>query len=153
MPRFMLYQSLKSTQQQPAMAESWYDKLWIMMYRIMHELLWIRMFWSWVRWFANDFHDLQIISRVTKRSFFMVMNVLFYSLHAFYFLNTQICQKQSSIAHFAIVTKDGLFWLSIVTSPQLICDITQTRGTSIVMSYSWIVLACTIGAKAMFTNE
>ena len=27
--------------------------------------------------------------------------------------------------YFAIVSKDGLFWLSIVTSPQLICDVTR----------------------------
>ena len=32
--------------------------------------------------------------------------------------------KQLSIADFAIVAKDSLFWLSIVTSPQLICDVT-----------------------------
>ena len=33
--------------------------------------------------------------------------------------------KQSSIADFAIVAKDSLFWFSIVTSPQLICDVTR----------------------------
>ena len=49
--------------------------------------------------------------------------------------------KQSSIAEFAIVAKDGLFWLRIVKSPQLICDVTQTWGTGIVTSYSSIVLA------------
>ena len=54
---------------------------------------------------------------------------------------TQFRSKQSSIVHFAIVTKDGLFWLSIVTSPQLICEVTQTRGNSIVTSYSSIPLA------------
>ena len=55
--------------------------------------------------------------------------------------NTQFCLKPSSIAHFANVTKDGLFWLRIVTSPQLICDVTRTRYTSIVTSYLSIVLA------------
>ena len=30
-----------------------------------------------------------------------------------------------SMADFTIVAKDSLFWLSIVTSPQLICDVTQ----------------------------
>ena len=39
---------------------------------------------------------------------------------------------------FAIVAKIGLFWLSIVTSQQLICDVTRT---SIVTSYSSIFLA------------
>ena len=33
--------------------------------------------------------------------------------------------KQLSIANFAIVAKDSLFWFSIVTSPQLICDVTR----------------------------
>ena len=55
--------------------------------------------------------------------------------------NTQFCQKPSSIAYFATVAKDGLFWLRIVTSPQLICVITRTRDTSIVASYLSIVLA------------
>ena len=54
---------------------------------------------------------------------------------------TQFCEKPSSITHFATVAKDGLFWLRIVTSPQLICDVTRTRDTSIVMSYSSIVFA------------
>ena len=49
--------------------------------------------------------------------------------------------KQSSIAHFAIVAKDGLFWLNIVKSSPLSCDVTRMRGTGIVMSYSSIVLA------------
>ena len=30
-----------------------------------------------------------------------------------------------SIADFAIVGKDSLFWFSTVTSPQLICDVKQ----------------------------
>ena len=50
-------------------------------------------------------------------------------------------KKPSSIAHFATVAKDGLFWLRIVTSPELICDVTRTRDTSIVTSHSSIVLA------------
>ena len=40
-----------------------------------------------------------------------------------------------------IVPKGGLFWLSIVTPPQLICDVTWTYGTGIVTSYSPIVAA------------
>ena len=37
--------------------------------------------------------------------------------------------------------KERSNWLSIVKSPHLICDNTRTRGTSIVSSYSSIVLA------------
>ena len=57
-----------------------------------------------------------------------------------YFIYT-IPLKTLPIADFAIVAKDGLFWLSIVTSPQLICDVTRTWSTVIVTSYSSIVLA------------
>ena len=83
----------------------------------------------------------QIISRVTKKSLFMVTNVLFISYTLFYVLNTRFRKKKQSIAHFAIVAKDGIFLLNIVTSSQLICDVTRTRGTAIVTSYSSIVLA------------
>ena len=83
----------------------------------------------------------QIASRVTQKSLSTVTNVLFYFLHAIYVLNTKFRQKQLSITDFAIVAKDGLFWLNIVTSPQLICDVTRTWGTGIVTSYSSIVLA------------
>ena len=65
----------------------------------------------------------------------------FISYTLFYALNTPSRYKQSSIAHFAIVAKDGLFWLNIVTSSQLSCDATPTLGTGIVTSYSLIVLA------------
>ena len=64
-----------------------------------------------------------------------------------YILKTLFCYKQSSIAHFAIVTKYGIFWLNIVTSSQLICDVTWTRGTGIVMSYSWLILDCSCPCK------
>ena len=40
-------------------------------------------------------------------------------------LEHSIPPKQLSIADFAIVAKDSLFWFRIVTSPQLICDVTR----------------------------
>ena len=73
----------------------------------------------------------QIASRVTKKSLFTVTNVLFYFLRPW----------THKIADFAIVARDGLFWFSIATSLQLFCDITRTRVTGIVTSYSPIVLA------------
>ena len=57
-------------------------------------------------------------------------------------LEHTILLQKTSFPHFTIVAKDCLFWLNIVTPSQLICDVTQTWGTSIVMSYSSIVLAC-----------
>ena len=62
---------------------------------------------------------------VTQKSLFTVTNALFYSLHAIWCPEHTIPLKQISIADFAIVAKDSLFWFSIVTSPQLICDVTR----------------------------
>ena len=83
---------------------------------------WITIFWSWVGWFANDFHEWR--SHEWKS--------LTNHLTPFYILNIPFRYKQSSIAHFAIGARDGLFWLDIVTSSQWICDVTRTRGTGIV---------------------
>ena len=59
----------------------------------------------------------------------------------FYVPERTVPLKQLSIADFAIVAKDGLLWFNIVTSLQLICDVSRTRVTGIVTSYSSIVLA------------
>ena len=84
----------------------------------------------------------RIASRVTQSSLFMVTNVLFYFLHdSLCPERTIFHSNQLSIADFAIVARDGPFWLSIVTSLQLICDVTRTWGTGIMTSYSAIVLA------------
>ena len=58
-----------------------------------------------------------------KKSLFMVTNMLFYFLHAISCTEHTFRYKQSSIAYFAIAAKDGLFWINIVTSSQLICDV------------------------------
>ena len=68
-------------------------------------------------------------------------------------LNAQFRQKQSSVANFTIVAKDGLFWFSIVMSLQLICDVTRMRVTGIVTSFSSIVLSRANWRKAIFTSE
>ena len=66
-------------------------------------------------WRHCNVNHWQITSRVTKKSLFTVTNVLFYFLHAILYLehtvilNTPFRYKQSSIAHFAIVARDGLF--------------------------------------------
>ena len=75
-----------------------------------------------------------------QKSIFTVTNVSFF-LHAILCPEHPIPLKQSSIIHFAIVAKEGIFWHSIVTSSQFICDVTQTWGNRIVTSYSSIVLA------------
>ena len=58
--------------------------------------------------------------------------------------------EKSLTAPFAIVTKNGLFWLSIVTLPQLICDITQL---ALWRHISRLFFHVQIGAKAIFTSE
>ena len=66
----------------------------------------------------------------------------FISYMLVYVLNTQ-STIQLSIADFAIVVKDGLFSISIVTSPQLLCDVTL----------AWLFLHDQIGTKAIFASE
>ena len=53
-------------------------------------------------------------SQVTPKSLFMVTKYYFISYTLF---EHTIPLKQLSIADFAIVAKDSLFWFSIVTSP------------------------------------
>ena len=61
-----------------------------------------------------------------------------------YFMSqTHNSLKQLSVTDFTIVAKDDLFWLRIVTSPLLICDVTRMWGTGIMTPYSVIVLAPT----------
>ena len=67
----------------------------------------------------------QIASRVTPKSLFKVTNVSFYFLHAIWCPEHTIPLKQLSIADFAIAATDSLFWFSIVTSPQFICEVTR----------------------------
>ena len=83
----------------------------------------------------------EIASRVTQKSLFTATNILFYFLHAILYPERMMSLKQWPIAYLFIVAKDGVFWLSIAKSPQLICDVRRTIGTSIMRSYSSIVLA------------
>ena len=81
----------------------------------------------------------QIASRVTQKSLFTVTNVLFYFLHAIFCPEHTIPLKKIIDSWFRHCRQG---WsLSIVTSPQLICDITRMWGTGIVTSYLSIVLA------------
>ena len=89
----------------------------------------------------------QIASRVIQKSLFTVTNVLFYFLHAIW---CPIPPKQLSIADFAVVAKDSLFRFSIVTSPQLICDVTTL---ALWRHIRRLFLHAQIGAKAIFTSE
>ena len=61
----------------------------------------------------------------------------FISYTLIWFIEHTIPLQKASIAHFA---NDGVFWLNIVTSSQLTCDVTRMRGTDIMMLYSSIVL-------------
>ena len=69
-----------------------------------------------------------------------VTNVILLFTRYFMSRTHKSTKKLSSSAHFAIVAKGCLFWLNIVTSTQLICDVTRTRDTGIVTSYSSIVI-------------
>ena len=80
---------------------------------------------------------------IQVKSLFTVTSVLFYFLHAIWCPEHAIPLKQLLIPDFAIVANGSLFWFSIVTSPQLICDVTRMLDTGIMTSYLSIVLART----------
>ena len=107
-------------------------------------------FWSRVRWFVNDFHEWRshewksLANHFTSDQKIAIHGneciVLFLTR---YFIsrthNSAINYQRWLISPLSL--GKCLFWLSIVTSSQLICDVTRTRVTSIVTSYSSIVLA------------
>ena len=88
-------------------------------YKIMHELLWITNFWSRVRWFANGFHEWRSHEWKSLANHIMSDQKIFHGnkciilflTHYFYVLNPQFHKKTIINLHFAIVTKNGLFWL------------------------------------------
>ena len=109
----------------------------VKIYRIMHELPWKTNFWSRVRWFtewSESPHEW------LKRSLFMVTNVLFYFLHVILCPEHIIPLKNYRSLISPLSPRTVFFTLSIVTSPQLICDFTRTRVTGIMTSYLLIVL-------------
>ena len=87
-------------------------------------------------------------------SLFMVTHTLSYIMHVILWPQlTNLLKTWWKSAHFTIVAKDGPFSLSIVTSPQLICDVTRTRCTGILKYIRLLVLLMRIGAKLIFTSE
>ena len=130
----------------------------------MHQLPWITIFWSRVKWFANNFHEWwshewkSLANHLTSSSRMKIIGksphewpknrihgneciILF--LTRYFVLNTPFRNKHSSIYHFAIVAMDGLSWLNIVTSSQLICDVMRTRGTGIGTGITFVDCSCT----------
>ena len=118
----------------------------------MHELPWITIFGSWVRWFVNDFHEWQshewksLANRLTSDPKIVIHSneciILFLTRYFMSWTHNSAKNIHRSLSS-QLSPRTVLFWLSSVTSPQLICDITQTRDTGIVTSYLSIVLACT----------
>ena len=88
---------------------------------------------------SNEFtseNHWQITSRVTKKSLFTVTNkCIIYYLHFILCPKHTILIKTIIDRSFHHCHQRRSFWLSIVTSSQLICDIMQTRGTIIVTLY------------------
>ena len=68
-----------------------------------------------------------------------------------YDLNTPFGYKQSLIAHFAIVTKNGLFWLNIVMSSQKISD--EQEALALCSHICRLFLHTEIGVKAIITSK
>ena len=119
-------------------------------WRIMHELPWITIFGVtseviFQKLHAWRSHDWKVLANCITSDPKIVIHgnecIISFLTRYFLSLNAQFRQKQSSVADFAIVAKGGLFWFSIVTSLQLICDFTRMRVTGTVASFSSIVLS------------
>ena len=52
--------------------------------------------------------------------------IILFLTRYFMYYTILLISNHPAIADFAIVAKDGVFWLGIVTSPLLICDVTRT---------------------------
>ena len=104
-------------------------------------------FWSRVRWFANDFHEWHshewksMANHLTSDHKIVIHGneciILSLTCYLMYWTHHSATNKHRSlISPLSLTTV-----FSFVTSPRLICDVTRTRGTGIVTSYSSIVLA------------
>ena len=71
----------------------------------------------------------------------------------FYVMNTQFHLKQLSITDFTILIKDGLFWLWIVMSPQLISEFTRMWVQALWRHICRFFLHVQIGTKVIFISE
>ena len=136
-------------------------------YRIMHDLPWITIFLvtsqAICQWFSlgtevTSENHWQIASGVTPNNRYLsiVMNVLFYFLQAILCPEHTVPLKAIIDRSFRHCHRGRFFWLSIVSSPQLICDVTLTRATGIVTSYSSIVLVhanCMVQKRYSLVNN
>ena len=77
----------------------------------------------------------------------------FISYTLFYVLNTPFRYKQTSFAHFAVVAKDGPFWLNIVTSSQLSVTSRERKALALWRHIRRLFLHAQIGTKAIFTSD
>ena len=93
----------------------------------------------------------QITTRVKKKIVIHGNKYIILFLTCYFMFWTHHSTKNNNqLLILSLSPRNGIFWLCIVTSPQLICDVTRT---SIVTSYLLIVLAVQIDAKAIFTSE
>ena len=119
-------------------------------------------FLSRVRRFGNDFHKWRshewklLPNRPTSDKKIVIHGneciILFLTC---YFMSWT--HKSAKNYHRALISpllpRAAFFWPSIMTSPQLICDIMRTRNTGIVTSYLSIVIARANWRRAIFTSE
>ena len=140
----------------------------------MHELLWIMIFWSQVRWFANGFQEWrshkwkllanhltsdfvtpenhwQITWLITKSSLFTLTNVLFYFLHAnmIHWTHHFATKKHRSLILLTTVFSDLTLWHHHnwpVTSR-------EREALTLWCYIHRLFLHVQIGAKAIFTSE
>ena len=74
--------------------------------------------------------------------------------YTLYILSTSFRNKQSSIAHFAIVASDGLFWiLSLWRHHSWSVTSREREALALLRHIRRLLLHPQIGAKAIFTSE
>ena len=114
----------------------------------MHELPLITIFWSRVGWFANDIHEWRshdwksVANHLTSDQKIIIHgNEWFILFRTRNFLSWTHCST-----HFAIVAKEGLFWLNIVTSR-------EREALALWRHIRRLFLHTQIDAKTIFTSE
>ena len=116
-------------------------------------------FWSWVRRFANDFHEWW--SHKWKSSVNHITSDPKIVIHGNECIILFITRNLMSLTHNCFKNNHRWFISQLLSRTvfsdlalwQLICDVTRTGYTSVVTSYSWLFLHAQIDVKAIFTSE
>ena len=116
-----------------------------------------------MRLFANDFHEWRShewkssANHIPSEQKIVIQGnecIILFLARYFMSWTHNFAKKQSSIVHFAIVAKEDLFWLSIVTSTHSWSLTSREREVLALWRHiRRLFFHAQIGAKAIFTGE